>query len=164
MRRKGILLGIVLSATCGAAIASHWTERQGQFDAYWNVSGTVHIIELGDFGISAAGGYTGTVTIQSDEGLVRAFETDCVAFADEGSSGGRCLWTGPLGDQVYVQIQGAGLAGFGRSRGTFVGGTGKYEGIQGGFSFEWNYSVSGDQDATFDGHTLEMSGNYKKPR
>lgn len=159
-----LALGITLAAASGAAGAAHWTEREGTFLADWDVTGTVHIIEMGDMGVMAAGGHTGTVTIQSSEGPVRAFETDCIAFADEQSSGSRCVWTDPLGDQLFVSIQGTGLAGMGRSRGTFVGGTGRYEGIQGNFNFDWNYNVSGGQDATFDGYTLQMRGNYSKPR
>ncbi len=159
----GWLLGLALAASGTFATASHWTERQGTFSAYWAVSGTVHLIDFKDSGVTAAGSHTGTVTIQTSEGPVRAFETDCVAFADDESSHGRCVWTGPLGDLVYVELKGTGLAGFGRTRGTFVGGTGKYDGIEGGFSFEWNYNVSRGQDATFDGYTLEMQGNYRKP-
>ncbi len=157
------LIALALAASSSVAVASHWSERKGTFSAYWAVSGTVHIIDFGDSGVAAAGGHTGTVTIQTNEGPVRAFETDCVAFADDNDSRGRCVWTGPLGDLVYVELKGTGLAGFGRTRGTFVGGTGKYDGIEGGFSFEWNYNVSRGQDATFDGYTLEMQGNYRKP-
>lgn len=159
----GWLLGLALAASGTLATASHWTERQGTFIAYWAVSGTVHLIDFKDSGVAAAGGHTGTVTIQTSEGPVRAFETDCVVFADDENSHGRCVWTGPLGDLVYVELKGTGLAGFGRTRGTFVGGTGKYDGIEGGFVFEWNYNVSRGQDATFDGYTLEMQGNYRKP-
>jgi len=157
------LLCLMLGASGGLVAGSHWTERNGTFTAYWAVSGEVHIIEFDNSGVVAAGSHTGTVTLNTSEGPVRAFETDCVAYADDASSHGRCVWTGPLGDLIYVELKGTGLAGFGRTRGTFVGGTGKYDGIQGGFSFEWNYNVSRGQDATFDGYTLEMQGNYRKP-
>lgn len=158
------MLGIALAVSCTAAGAAHWTGREGTFVADWNVTGTVHIIEMGDMGVMAAGGHTGTVTIQTSEGPVRAFETDCIAFADELSSGSRCVWTDPLGDQIFVSIEGTGLAGMGPSRGTFVGGNGRYEAIQGGFNYDWNYNVSGGQDASFDGYTLEMRGNYMSAR
>lgn len=159
----GWLLCLALCASGALAAASHWTERKGTFIAYWAVSGDVHIIEFDNSEVAAAGSHTGMVTINTSEGPVRAFETDCVVFADDDSSHGRCVWTGPLGDLVYVELKGTGLAGFGRTRGTFVGGTGKYDGIEGGFVFEWNYNVSRGQDATFDGYTLEMQGNYRKP-
>ncbi len=159
----GWLLCLALSSSSIVAASSYWTERKGTFVAYWAVSGKVHIIDFANSDVAAAGSHTGTVTINTSEGPVRAFETDCVAFTDNEKSHGRCVWTGPLGDLIYVELRGTGLAGFGRTRGTFVGGTGKYDGIEGGFSFEWNYSVSRGQDATFDGYTLEMQGNYRKP-
>lgn len=158
------LLGIALAASFTVAGAAHWTEREGTFEGYWDVSGTVHIIEMGDLGVAAAGGHTGTVTIQSSEGPVRAFETDCVSFAEEQASGGRCVWTDPMGDLIFVTLQGTGLAGLGSTRGTFMGGTGHYEGIEGSFAFDWNYNVSSGKDATFNGYTLAMQGNYRKPR
>ena len=157
------LIALALAASSTVAVASTWTERKGTFFADWDVSGTVHLIEFENSGVVAGGGHTGIVMIHSSEGPVRAFDTDCVAYADDKRSHGRCVWTGPLGDLVYVELKGSGLAGFGRTRGTFVGGTGKYDGIEGGFSFEWNYNVSRGQDATFDGYTLEMQGNYRKP-
>jgi hypothetical protein len=163
-RPRALAVAVLLLLPCLAPdVAAQWTEPRGTFRAYWNVTGTVHLLDF-DGGTVAAGSHQGTVVLNTSQGTVPAFETDCVAFRDDRTGGlGRCVWKGPLGDLVYVEIESSGPAGFGRARGRFVKGTGEYEGIQGGFSFEWNYSVSRGRDATFDGHTLEMTGNYNLP-
>ncbi len=85
-------------------------------------------------------------------------------FAEDRTGGtGRCVWTGATGDRVFVELKSSGPAGFGAVRGTFIGGDGRYEGIQGGFNFEWNYSVSGRKDTTLDGYTTRMAGRYDIP-
>ena len=155
--------GAVLLLLLPGIARAQWTEREGTFNAYWTVSGNIHILEfLGS--TAAAGGHEGNVVLNTSEGSVPGFDTDCVAFTDERIGGiGRCVWTGSMGDQIFVELKSSGPAGFGLTKGTFVGGTGRYDGIQGGFQFEWNYSVSRGKDATFDGHTLRMSGRYRLP-
>ena len=148
-----------------AAGASSWTQRQGTFEGYWSVSGTVHILRFMDSSTVASGRLEGNVTFHSSEGPIGTLQTECVAFADDRTGSlGRCVWTGPLGDHIYVELKGSGPAGFGPTRGTFIGGTGKFEGIQGNFAYEWNYSVSGrDEDASLDGYSIQMRGNYLLP-
>jgi hypothetical protein len=159
-----VLAGLILGATPTWAARSAWTEQSGTFTAYWDLSGTVHLLEFMGGDRIAAGRLVGVVNIKTDQGTFRGFETDCVAFADPATGSlGRCVWTGPMGDVIYVEMKGSGTGGFRPTQGTFVGGTGKYEGIEGGFAFEWNYSLSGGDEATLDGYTLEMNGRYRKP-
>ena len=158
----GLLSLVLLLLTTPGTIQASWTEPQGTFEAYWSVSGTIHILELQDGELGAAGGHTGTIVVQTNQGTVPSFETDCIAFADPEGSVGRCVWTSTFGDLIYVNLKGSGTAGFGATRGTFVGGTGKFQGIQGGFQFEWNYNVSSGKDATLDGYTMRMTGRYRR--
>jgi len=60
-----------------------------------------------------------------------------------------------------VDVTSDGPGGFGRARGEFVGGSGRYDGMSGSFRFEWNYSLGRGADATLEGHTLQMSGRYR---
>jgi len=166
MKRIIGLLAVVIWLVAGGPAYAAWPEeRAGAFDAYWAMSGTVHTVEVTGRGMAAAGGLTGTVTVQTSEGPVPSFETDCVIFADDKSGGtGRCVWTGTSGDQVFVELRSSGPVGSGHARGSFTGGTGRFEGIDGQFTFEWNYSVRGGSDASLDGATLAMRGRYRLPR
>ena len=158
------LLLVYLLATAPALAA--WPEEDsGTFEGFWAMSGTVHIIELDDRELAAAGGLTGTVTLQTSQGPVPSFETDCVVFADERAGGiGHCVWTATSGDQVLVSLQSEGPAGTGLVRGQFSGGTGRFESLSGRFRFEWTFSVDGDKDAELSGATYTMTGQYRLGR
>lgn len=168
LRRAAIRLSVAaLTAAIAAAVPAfaQWPEEDsGTFDAYWALSGTVHILELPDGALAAAGGLTGTVTVQTSQGPIPSFETECVFFSDGSGGEGRCVWTGTSGDQILVGLKSDGPAGMGRVRGELTGGTGRFEGISGRFEFEWNYQVSGGKDASLDGNTLTMRGRYRLPR
>jgi hypothetical protein len=157
-----VLVAVLVVIPVSGALAA-WDSNQGTFDAYWQMSGPVHILEYAD-GVRVGGGrLTGTVQAQSDKGAMPAFESDCIVFADESGSTGRCVWTGSMGDLVYAELQGR-AAGSGQMRGTFRGGTGRYRGLQGEFSFVWNFNVGRGQDTDLDGYTVRMSGNYQMGR
>ncbi len=156
-----ILLGAFLPIALSPSRAD-WPENEGTLDAYWSVSGTVHILEREGEISAAAGRLTGTATIRTSQGPIPSFETDCVFFSTaRKGGGGQCVWTGATGDQIYVDLSSQGPAGFGRARGVFAGGTGRFEGLTGSFEFEWNYSVGPGTDALLDGHSVQMRGRYK---
>ncbi len=158
-RTTGVVL--ISLATLGPARGFDMTKKEGTFEAFWTVSGTVHILEFMDGGTVASGRLTGNVVLETSQGPIPSFDTDCVGFADDRTgSTGRCVWIGTSGDEIYVELKGSGMGGFGPTRGTFIGGTGRYEGITGGFQYEWSYSVGRGEDATLDGYTLRMAGRY----
>ncbi len=164
------ILRTILMALTGAlllpcAAQAQWPEEDsGSFTGYWAMSGTVHILELPDGGLASAGGLTGSVTVQTSQGPVPSFETDCVIFADTRGGTGRCVWTATSGDLVLVELQSDGPAGSGRARGTFSGGTGRFASLSGRFQFEWSYAVDGGKDAELSGNTVSMSGLYRLRR
>lgn len=154
-----LMLLIPLARPAGA---SDLKVTSGSFNASWSADGTVYVMEYKDSIPVAAGRITGTLVMQTSQGAFPSFETECIAFADGESVGlGRCVWTNSAGDQVFVELKSSGVAGFGPTRGRLVGGTGRFEGIAGGFSLEWNYSVRGWEDARLTGHTIRMNGNFR---
>jgi hypothetical protein len=163
--------GAKVLALCGILLhplpaTTQWPQQdEGTFEGFWAMSGTMHILELPNREVVAGGGLTGTVTVQTSQGPVPSFETDCVVFADTRSKGvGRCIWTATTGDLVLVDLESDGPPGGERVRGVFSGGTGRFESLSGRFQFEWNYRVSGGKDATLDGATYEMTGRYRLER
>ncbi|MGH9869594.1 MAG: hypothetical protein ACREAA_15685 [Candidatus Polarisedimenticolia bacterium] len=167
IRIAGLLAVAALGAASGggtSAGVSDLTARRGTFQAQWNVSGTVHVMEFVEGAMVAAGHLEGNILVEVDKGPFNDFRTECVVFSEEQKHGvGRCVWEGPLGDLAYVELKSSGMSAFGAVQGRFVGGTGKLEGLKGSFSFEWNYSLSGDKDATLNGYSIQMMGNYDLP-
>ena len=166
LRRRAKVLALCSILFLPLPAAAQWPqEDEGTFEGFWAMSGTMHILELPDRETVAGGRLTGTVTVNTSQGPVPSFETDCVVFADTRSKGvGRCVWTATTGDLVLVDLESDGQPGEERVRGVFSGGTGRFEFLSGRFHFEWNYSVSGGKDATLDGATYEMRGQYRLRR
>jgi hypothetical protein len=161
-RLSGALPALLFTLYLPLYAASRWPEQDaGTFTGFWSMSGTVHIVELPDGGIAAGGGLTGTVTIQTSQGPIPSFDTDCVVFHDGRSKGvGRCIWTATNGDRVVVHLESDGPAGSGSVAGSFTGGTGEFASLSGQFQFEWSYTVRGGADAQLDGSSYTMTGRY----
>lgn len=152
---------VLLPGSPATADLPTYNPYDGTFDGYWALSGDIHILERDREIVAAAGRLTGQAVIQTNEGPVPSFDTECIVFSAKGKGGtGKCVWTATSGDEVYVDISSDGPAGLGRARGVIQGGTGRFEEIKGSFQFDWNYSVSGGADATLTGQTIQMRGHY----
>jgi hypothetical protein len=73
---------------------------------------------------------------------------------------GRCVWTDERGDKIYSELKGE-WVGTGRSiTGTFLGGTGRFAGITGEYSFEWKYVIESD-DGGVSGSSINLQGRAR---
>jgi hypothetical protein len=70
---------------------------------------------------------------------------------------GRCVWTDEHGDKVYSELKGEFLATGNHIVGTFLGGTGRYAGITGEYSFQWEYVVE-SEDGSVSGRAVNLAG------
>jgi len=70
---------------------------------------------------------------------------------------GRCVWTDEHGDKVYSELKGEFVATGNHIVGAFVGGTGRYAGVTGEYSFEWQYVVESD-DGSVSGRAVNLKG------
>jgi hypothetical protein len=66
---------------------------------------------------------------------------------------GRCVWTDEHGDKVYSELKGEFVATGNHIVGTFLGGTGRYTGMTGEYSFQWKYIVE-SEDGTVSGRAV----------
>ncbi len=49
------------------------------------------------------------------------------------------------------------------AKGTVVGGTGRYAGIEGGFELDWLFVDSALDDTRFKGYVTKLTGSWKRP-
>lgn len=149
MRRSIMLCAAMLSAS--AAMAGE-LPKEGKFTAVYHGVGTYKAITMGkDITFSAweETGYT------VSDGLFDHLTWRCLGIYDAASRmakySGHCLTTDPAGDQIASDVVSegttAGDAKTTRGKGVFTGGTGKYVGISGGWTFvthSGEYKVSAD--------------------
>jgi len=107
-------------------------------------------------------GISGAVVLKTGEALGRGFEAEAIAFDDgEGLSVGRCVWTDAHGDRIFSRLKGEPLVTGRRIVGTITGGTGRYEGLEGEYSFTWQYVVAAE-DGAIQGRAVRLEGRVRR--
>jgi opacity protein-like surface antigen len=104
---------------------------------------------------------SGAVAITAGEGLSRGFRNEVIGFDDgSGVTVLRSVWTDAHGNRIFSRLKGETVATGRRIEGTISGGTGRYAGITGEYSFEWQYVVEADA-GTIQGRAVGLRGRYR---
>jgi hypothetical protein len=114
------------------------TPREGQFTARWVVTGEWRGLGLGAMREVLVAELGGRLDVMpGSSGPIVDLATRCLVLWDSaGGATGRCRWQHTSGDEIFGEVEGDLLAGGKPVRARFVGGTGRYAGISGGFSFD----------------------------
>lgn len=104
---------------------------------------------------------SGPVSITAGEGLSRGFRAEVIGFDDgAGLTVLRGVWTDDRGDRIFTRLNGETVASGRRISGAITGGTGRYAGITGDYSFEWQYVVEAEA-GTISGRGVGLRGRYR---
>jgi hypothetical protein len=89
------------------------------------------------------------------------FKAQAIGFSDSRAGmQGRCVWTDERGDMVYSELKGEAVGSGNRIVGTFVGGTGRYAGVTGDYTFQWQYVVD-VEDGAVSGRVVDLKGRAR---
>ena len=93
-----------------------------------------------------------------DQGLGVGFKAQAIGLTDslEGMQG-RCVWTDERGDRVYSVLKGVFVETGNHIVGTIQGGTGRYAGVTGEYTFQWKFIVE-SEDGTVSGRAVDLKG------
>ena len=107
---------------------------------------------------------SGAVVLTVGEGLSRGFRGQAIGFDDgQGSAPGRAVWTDENGDRLFSRLKGESLRTGKRFVGTITGGTGRYAGLEGEYSFTWQYVVAGEDGVgVIQGRAADLSGRVRR--
>jgi opacity protein-like surface antigen len=104
---------------------------------------------------------SGPVAITAGEGLSRAFRSEVIGFDDGAGLTVLCgVWTDDRGDRIFTRLKGETVASGRRIAAAITGGTGRYAGITGEYSFEWQYVVEAEA-GTISGRAIGLRGRYR---
>lgn len=161
MKRGAAVTGGCLAvAVAGFAIAS--AGQESSFEGSWSASGRRHAVALEDGKEAAIVEISGAVVLSSGEGLSGGFRGEVVGFDDgEGLSVGRSVWTDENGDRLFSRLKGEPLETGRRIVGTITGGTGRYAGSSGEYSFTWQYVLPAE-DGRIQGRAVDISGRIRR--
>ena len=131
------------------------------FEGAWSASGTRQTINLETNHRASIFDLTGSLLLVGDQGLGVGFQAQAIGFTDSlAGMQGRCVWTDEHGDKVYSELNGEFVATGNHIVGTFLGGTGRYAGIIGEYSFQWRFIVE-SEDGTVSGRAVDLKGRAR---
>ena len=156
------LAALLGTATAGAAEL----QKSGNFEANWTAVGTAQTLALDEARSATIMRLRGEISIKNDAGLTPSLQTDCVGMnLTKGKSigSGRCVWIDSDGDRMISEISGILSVTTSKARGNFIGGTGKYEGLEGAYELEWQYLQEIEEEGTIHGYSTGLTGNWILP-
>jgi hypothetical protein len=141
-------------------------EAWRSFAGTWSAAGRREALAFEGGGAAAILEVSGAVVLTSGEVLSRGFRGQAIGFDDgQGLSVGRCVWTDENGDRLFSRLRGESLGAGKRFVGTITGGTGRYAGLTGEYSFRWEYLVSateGDAAGVVQGRAVGLEGRVRR--
>lgn len=101
---------------------------------------------------------TGSLLLKGTERPNLGFKVDILGFSDTTSGMiGRSVWTDQKGNQAFSEIQAKEVGPGRRVEGRFIGGTGRYTGVSGEYSFTWHY-LTNSQEGEVSGRIDDLQG------
>ncbi len=155
-----VLALVVPSAAKGQGAAS--VEGWQSFEGSWSVAGQRSTLPTEGGGTAAIFQGSGEIVLAKAGGLGRGFRGEAVTFDDgQGVSVGRAVWTDQRGDRLFSRLRGEPMETGKRIVGTFTGGTGRYAGLEGEYSFTWQYVLSPENGA-IQGRAVGLQGRVRR--
>jgi len=132
------------------------------FEGSWTASGTRHTLHLGGDHKASIIGVNGTMLLSGSARPGVGFRAEVVAFYDDVRGlMGRAVWTDERGDQVFSELKGEKVITGNRITGTITGGTGRYDGAEGEYEFQWQYVIEAEE-GTIQGRAIGLKGRVRR--
>lgn len=157
-----LLLGITACSPSAppstSAPVSPAATEQRNFTGTWSVAGNRQSLPMGAGRRAETFRLGGSLMLAGEKRPGLAFRSEVIGFTDSHTGvQGRSVWTDERGDQVFSELRG-GTAGPGQLiEGRFVGGTGRYAGVSGEYSFKWQSLVE-TEDGGLSGRVVGLKG------
>jgi hypothetical protein len=159
-----MLVALLLTTACGHSGGTPQTLPAGEwheFGGTWTAAGTRRTLRLGADDRAAIFELTGTVLLSGAQRPSVGFRAQAIGFSDSRAGmQGRCVWTDERGDVVYSELKGEAVGSGNRIVGTFIGGTGRYRGVTGDYTFQWQYVVDAE-DGAVSGRVVDLKGRAR---
>ena len=136
------------------------------FTATWTLSGDRALLPTEGDRPSSIVHLTGPLTLTSGQGLGRGLLGEVIGFDDGGTLlVGRAVFTDDRGDKIFCTLKAEPIGADRKATATITGGTGRFEGLEGGFALAWQYVVS-PESGELSARTVDVQGRTrtKAPR
>jgi hypothetical protein len=160
--RAIVLAGTLVLAACGPGpqtsdaipAGGEWREFQGT----WTAAGSRRTIRLGSDRQASIAELNGSLVLAGPSRPAVGFRAEAIVLNDSATGMvGRAVWTDERGDQAYSELRGEGTATGNRIVGTFLGGTGRFNGVTGTYEFSWRFVLE-SEDGSVQGQSVGLKG------
>jgi hypothetical protein len=128
------------------------------FEGIWSATGTRQTINLEANHHASIFDLTGSLILAGNQGVGAGFQAKAIGFSDDlVGMQGRCVWIDEHGDKIYSELNGERVGTGNRIAGNFLGGTGRFAGITGEYSFQWKYVIE-SEDGSVSGRSVDLKG------
>ena len=159
-----MLAALLLIAACRQPNSVPQMSRDGEwrvFEGTWTATGTRRTLRLGPDDRAAIFELTGSLLLTGAERPAVGFRARAIGFSDSRAGmQGRCVWTDERGEMVYSELKGEFVGTGNHIVGTFTGGTGRYQGVTGDYSFQWQYVID-TEDGAVSGRVVNFKGRAR---
>jgi hypothetical protein len=128
------------------------------FTGTWTATGNRQTMQLEPGHQAAVFRFSGSLLLTGTQRLTTGFKAEVIGFTDNLSgSQGRSVWTDEQGDKVFSELHGESIKPGKLIKGKFLGGTGRFTGVTGEYSFKWQSLVQ-DEDGDESGRVVDLQG------
>ena len=163
-RRWVALVPLLLAACSQPTVPPRAVSLPGEyrsFEGTWSASGTRQTLNLETNHRASIFDLAGSLLLIGDQRLGVGFQAQAIGFTDSlAGMQGRCVWTDERGDKIYSELKGEFVATGNHIVGTFLGGTGRYAGVTGEYSFQWRFIVESG-DGSVSGRAVDLKGRAR---
>ena len=150
--------GVSACLLAGAAAAEEWRP----FSATWSLSGKRTSLPTEGARRSAVLRASGSFVVTKGDAIGRGFYGEVIGFDDgETLLAGRAVFTDAQGDRIFATLKAQPLGTGRTATATITGGTGRWAGLEGEFTFAWKVVVESGED-DFDAITMNVEGRARK--
>lgn len=128
------------------------------FTGDWTVTGSRYVVDLLPGQQAGIFKLSGSMLLSGKQRLNRGFQSEAIGFIDTTTGmQGRSVWVDEHGHKIFSEMSGEGVGPGQLIEGKFTGGTGRYAGISGEYSFKWQRlgAIEGDELA---GRVVGLTG------
>ena len=159
-----MVAALLLMAACRQSNSLPQMSPDGEwrvFEGTWTAAGTRRTLRLGPDDRAAIFELTGSLLLTGAERPAVGFRARAIGFSDSRAGmQGRCVWTDERGEMVYSELRGEFVGTCNLIVGTFIGGTGRYRGVTGDYSFQWQYVID-TEDGAVSGRVVDFKGRAR---
>lgn len=160
-RRRLALVTALLAGACGQpptpATAPGATGEIRHFTGAWSFTGNRQLMQLGGRDQAGIFSVSGSLLLAGRERPALGFRAEIIGFSDSRTGMvGRGVWIDQRGDKAFSELSGESALPGHSLQGRFTGGTGRYAGVTGEYTFTWQRLVASEDGVS--GRVSDLAG------